>query len=461
LTTPEKKIPIDPEAEKQVAGYLLSANDPDGVSAVMDQITPQDFHDTDLRSIIEAVEALRNESAAVDTSAVASTLHAWGTSKPTHRDMQRLIAEFGAGKTTALSAARRLKDLSRWRNLIFIGDSWRAAYERGGTPVATVVEQALGDLGGLLQDSDRPYAVMDDTMRERADELATSSGEPARRTLTGFAPLDKLTGGFGDGELSILAAPTGGGKSAMMLMLLDLMAHANHPSLIASAEMDSWELADRIFSRVCRIEGHRIRDNKLSADDLEAMRRASRDDAYGRIAAMTSRGAMTVQRIGQTARAMQRQIGLSLVAVDYLQLITVVAGNFERGRTREAEVAAVSRGLKMMARDLGVPVLALSQFSRAFQKENRDPELRDLRESGSIEHDANQVIFLYPPNPENENDLRLQVAKNRAGEANTVVSLSFTKHFMTFAERKQPTVEKNKQQRLQMQEHARQDVDQW
>lgn len=459
--TTEKKLPIDPEAEKQVAAFLLSSTDQDAVVAVLGATNPQDFHDPQMRNVIEAAEALRNEAISVDAPAVASQLDAWGISKPTHRDMQRLVLEVGTSKTVAISAARRLRELARWRNLIFITDGLRASYERGGADAGTVIQQALADLGGLLEEADQPYDLADHAMRVRTEELEASAGAPVRRTLTGFAPLDKITGGFGDGELSILAAPTGGGKSAMMLMLLDLMAHANHPSLIASAEMDSWELADRIFSRVCQIDGNKIRDNKLSDDERARMKHAAGDGAYSRIAVMTSRQSMTVQKISQTARAVQRSVGLSVVAVDYLQLIPAVAGNFERGRTREAEVAAVSRGLKMMARELGVPVLALSQFSRGFQKEGRDPELRDLRESGSIEHDANQVIFLYPPNPENESLLRMQQAKHRAGEANNCVDLVFDKARMSFGLKKESTVEKNKQARLELQERAREDHDSW
>jgi replicative DNA helicase len=232
------------------------------------------------------------------------------------------------------------------------------------------------------------------------------------------------------------------GKTAIGLRVCDVAAtDRGEPAVFFSLEMDREEIADRLVMARARVAGGVYRSGHVSRDD-EIMIGATYDAVRaGRLAICDSVG-LTVSRMAALARRHKARHGLSLVAVDYVQLVSPESG---RGASRQEEVAKISRDLKGMAKSLRVPVLALAQLNRAVeQREDHRPRMSDLRESGGLENDAHHVLLLHRPEYYDPNDhpgqAELIVAKNRSGATGTV-RLGFVPNLMLFEAEPDGTVE--------------------
>jgi replicative DNA helicase len=248
-------------------------------------------------------------------------------------------------------------------------------------------------------------------------------GKSITGVSTGYIELDKLTSGFQSSELLILAARPSQGKTALALNLAENIAiRAGLPVAVFSLEMSKESLLQRLIASVAQIDAHKFRTGHLSREDWRRM-----TEALGTISSsplwIDDAGSISVLEIGAKARRLQRERQLKLLIVDYLQLITA------RGRfgNRQEEVASISRGLKGLAKELQIPVLVLSQLTRAPERDERGPQLSDLRESGAIEQDADVVMFIYRPHffkagasPEEREETELRIAKQRNGPTDNV-----------------------------------------
>lgn len=425
--------PVDRDAERLVLSYLLTSDDDlDGAAKVVDGLDEVHLVAPEHRNAFGGICRLVGDGIAVNTASVAEALHANGSVTPGHAEMLRWTLEAPASLEAALVAKRRLLELRRWRVLLDLGDYYRRSFAKGGTTVDQLVGQSLAELEAISRGRQTDVASMADVMRKRVAELRAAEGKPVRRMRTGFAPLDNLVGGFGDSDLVVLAGATGGGKTTLAEHVLTSVASTGRQVLVASAEMQAWELADRLLSRVSYVPATAIRDNQVDSEQLRTLEKVANAEAWQRAGVIERNGALTVQRISQVARDMQRRNGLGLIIVDYLQLISSLAAPGERGRTRQAEVAAVARGLKNMAMDLSVPVLALSQFNREAAKGEAEPELHHLRESGEIEQAANMVLFLWQHDDDPEDIRRLICKKHRSGAVNRYVSLRWSPKTLSF-----------------------------
>ena len=239
---------------------------------------------------------------------------------------------------------------------------------------------------------------------------------------TGFYDLDKKTTGLHGSELIVLAARPGMGKTALALNIATHVAiKENLPVAIFSLEMPKEQLANRILSSEAMVDSNKIRTGKLEDSDwakiAESLGTLSDANIY-----IDNTVDISSMEIRARCRKLKLEKGLGLVVVDYLQLIQ---GNGRRNGSRENEISEISRSLKLLARELNVPVIALSQLSRGAEKrEDKRPMLSDLRESGAIEQDADIVMFLYRddyynPESENKNKAELMIAKNRSGSTGT------------------------------------------
>ena len=240
---------------------------------------------------------------------------------------------------------------------------------------------------------------------------------------TGYVELDKLLSGLQASELLILAARPSQGKTALALNLAENIAiRGGQAVAIFSLEMSKESLLQRLVASVAQIDAHKFRTGHLSKEDWRRM-----TDALGQIAAaplwIDDAGSNSVLEIGAKARRLKKEKNLALVVVDYLQLIT----NRGRFSNRQEEVSSISRGLKGLAKELQIPVLVLSQLTRAPEREERGPQLSDLRESGAIEQDADVVMFIYRPNffkldaaPEERDQAEILIAKQRNGPTDKV-----------------------------------------
>ncbi len=207
--------------------------------------------------------------------------------------------------------------------------------------------------------------------------------------------LDNLTSGLQPSELIILAARPSMGKTAFALNLAENVGvRGNKPVAIFSLEMSKESLLLRLLSADAKIDSHKFRTGHLNHEDKAQNSQVAEPSVRRRRSGSTTRGSATVVEMGAKLRRMKREKGLSLVIVDYLQLVSA-RGKFGN---RNEEVSSITRGLKAMAKELKVPMLVLSQLTRAPEREDREPRLADLRESGAIEQDADVVMFIHRPN---------------------------------------------------------------
>lgn len=273
----------------------------------------------------------------------------------------------------------------------------REAYEESSDPfeVLDLYEKNLAALTNMLfinKASDS--AKMHDKVLEHNKAL-TSKGTAIVGVPTGFFDLDRITGGWRPGNLIILAARPGMGKTAFAIQVGKNAAKAGKPTAIFSLEMTELELYQRLCAQETEMPLDKFTTSGLDEKDMELLQR---DTAVMRQSPLyiDDTAHMTIFDIRTKARRLKREKKIELLVVDYLQLVS----GGEKSGNREQEVSAISRGLKVLAKELGIPVIALSQLSR--QSETRPgtqkiPQLSDLRDSGSIEQDADQVIFIYRP----------------------------------------------------------------
>jgi len=275
---------------------------------------------------------------------------------------------------------------------------------------------------------------------ERLEKLQENK-DAMRGVPTGFKPLDNLLSGFQKSDLVILAARPSMGKTAFALDIARKAAvQYNIPVGIFSLEMSSQQLTDRMLSAEARVSSWKLRTGKLSTDDeyerlRNAMDRLSEAPIY-----IDDKAERTVLQMRSIARRLKAENGLELVIVDYLQLITPSATRSSDSMVQQ--VTEISRSLKAMARELDVPVIALSQLSRAVEQRRGRPRLSDLRDSGSIEQDADVVMFIHredkmQEDAEKNNIAEILVEKHRNGPVGSI-ELYFSEDHTSFEE-----IEKN------------------
>jgi replicative DNA helicase len=253
----------------------------------------------------------------------------------------------------------------------------------------------------------------------------------AGRLFTGFEDLDDLIGGFGPGQMIVLAARPAVGKSALALNIAANVMKSGNGVLFISLEMSHPELTQRLLSSEASVNGADILSGNLDRDDMRNLSRCAESVSGKKLLYLDNK--FSIADITAKARLAYRKHGVRFVVADYLQLVDAES---KRGMLREQAVASVSRELKRLAMELKIPVLVLSQLNREVEKrDDKRPKLSDLRESGAIEQDANVVLFLHRPDvydPEDRpGEAELIVAKNRTGPTETV-SLRWRKQFCRF-----------------------------
>ncbi|HXW18572.1 MAG TPA: replicative DNA helicase, partial [Candidatus Acidoferrales bacterium] len=268
---------------------------------------------------------------------------------------------------------------------------------------------------------------------ERLSRIFTE-GRRITGLATGYPELDNELAGLQQSELIILAARPSMGKTAMALNIAENVAmRKNKPVAIFSLEMSKESLLVRLLASRARVDAHKFRTGHISRDDWSNITNALNDLGEAPIWIDDS-ASITVMEIGAKARRLARDKGLSFVVVDYLQLIAA------RGRfgNRNEEVSSISRSLKGLAKELKVPVMVLSQLTRAPERDDRDPQLADLRESGAIEQDADVVLFISRPDfynreapEEKRNETKLIIGKQRNGPTG-MIRFVFNSHYTRF-----------------------------
>jgi len=430
--------PQNLDAEESVLGAILVAES--AMAAVAEIVQPSDFYKHSHGTIFRAAIDLFTKSEPVDAITLADFLDERGELEAVGgRVRLHELANIVPATANAPHWARIVREMAVLRGLIDVGQSIaRLGWDRDGEAIDLVdqAEQLLFDLSQNRVTSD--FSDIESLLKESFERITAlyESGVDVTGTPSGFRELDRITSGFQPGNLVIVAARPSMGKSGLALcMAANLGVRKGVPVGLFTLEMSKAEVTQRLMCSEGKVESQRLRTGKLAPDDWPRLTAACDKLAKAPIYVDDS-GTINLMEIRSKARRLKsRRPDLGLIVVDYLQLMTS-GGSVEN---RVQEVSQISRSLKMLARDLDVPILALSQLSRAVeQRTDKRPLLSDLRESGSIEQDADVVMFIYRDEYYNEESdqqglAEVIVAKHRNGPTDSV-KLSFLKRYAKFAD---------------------------
>jgi len=432
----DKTIPQNIEAEEAVLGALLI--DAEAIFRVLSFLRVEHFYLQKHRWIYEAILGLHEQREPVDFLTLTAALER-------QEQLQAIggsayILQLISAVPSAInieSYAHMVEQASVRRRLLEVASEIaKLAYaeEKGIGEVVDQSERALFAVSQQRIARDlRPVQEVVGTYRDYLYNLYAHRGELMGVT-SGFRDLDRLLGGFQRSDLIVLAARPGVGKTSLLLTMALKAAEKGKLVAIFSLEMSAEQLVQRMISSLSRVDAQRLRIGNLQDEDLPKI-----EDAIGHLADLPiyidDTPALTPLQLRTKCRRLHSEHGLDMAYVDYLQLMTADT----RTENRVQEVSYLSRMLKALARELDTPVLTASQLSRAVeQRQDRRPVLSDLRESGSIEQDADVVMFIYRddmyhPETQQLNIAEIMVAKHRSGPLGTV-QLYFNRNLTQFAD---------------------------
>ena len=418
-----RAMPHSPEAEQAVLGSMLI--DADCIKDVMDKLQPQDFYLQQNREIFETIYSMFIYSRPIDGVTVAREMEKNGVYRDDTRAYLLQLMEVTPTSANVMEYAGIIRDKALLRSMA-----------KAAGDIAAMVQEGVGTAGDLLSAAEQKIyairqgrgsqematvgAVLNDVMEQLAK--LTAGSEPPGLS-TGLSAVDRKINGLNKSDLLLLAARPGMGKTSMALNVALSAAKASGKTVaIFSLEMSKEQLVTRLLANEGLIENTRLATGNLRESDWEKIAQAASVLNQTNIR-IDDNPLLTVADMNAKCRRLEN---LGLVVIDYLQLMTSAGGKGYSGENRQQAVADISRMLKIMAKELQVPVLCLSQLSRANEKrEDKRPMLSDLRESGAIEQDADIVMFLYRDDYYNEDSEKRNiavciVAKNRHGETGKV-----------------------------------------
>lgn len=416
-----KVPPHNLEAESSVLGAILI--DKDAINVASEILRPEDFYDNKNGAIFEGMLALYDVRSPIDVVTLTSQLKKQKTGEGI---TSAYITELVNAVPTAANVAhyaQLIKDASIKRRLIHLASSISEESFDEEKELREVIEAAESGVFSISQGhTTRGFIPIKQSLAasfDRIDELH-KKGEGLRGVKTGFADLDSMLSGMQASNLLILAARPGTGKTAMAMNIAQKIAvEEKMPIGIFSLEMSQEELVDRLLVGQADVDAWRLKTGKLSEQDFTKLSEAMGQLADAPIFIDDTPG-ITLSEMRTKARRLQLEHHVGMLIVDYLQLVNPG----KRVESRVQEVSLVSQTLKNLARELKIPILALSQLSRAVEHRGEaKPQLADLRESGAIEQDADVVMFLYRSDPDATGSplpINLFVAKHRNGPTGEV-----------------------------------------
>ena len=434
-----RQLPHSVEAEQAVLGSILI--DPRCVSEVIDKLRADDFYIRQNKEIYETIYTMFNYSLTIDPVTVLENMRKNGYYD--ENQSRGYILQLMDTTPTAANVGDYidiLKDKTLLRQVAEAASGLLAMVQEGSGTGQDILEAAEQRVYAIRQGRSFqglvPISQVIIDVYSRLEELAASdSAIPG--LSTGLRDLDRAISGLNNSDLILLAARPGMGKTSMALnILLDAGKRSGKKVAFFSLEMSREQLALRLISSECFVDNKKLVTGKLTDDDWESVAAAA-DSLNRSTILIDDNSGVTVADILAKCRRVE---DLGLIVIDYLQLMQSAGGRSgSRGENRQQIVSDISRSLKIMAKELNVPVLCLSQLSRANEsRQDKRPMLSDLRESGAIEQDADIVLFLYREgyynkDAENPNLAECIIAKNRHGETGTV-ELQWTPEFTTFTD---------------------------
>ncbi|MFR8103553.1 MAG: replicative DNA helicase [Clostridia bacterium] len=417
--------PSDIEAEQAVLGSMLT--DKDAVISAIEVLKPEDFYREDNKAIYEAILSLYNRAEPVDIITLKSELATQG--KLEQVGGLEYLAELPEKVPTTANVEKYIKIVEEkaiLRNLIKTANEIISLGYDPTQEVENIMDAAEKKIFDIMQSKNQKgYSPMKDILVDTFSQLEKlyNQKEPITGVPTGFADLDYKTAGLHESDLILIAARPAMGKTAFALNIATNAAvRAKVPVAVFSLEMSKEQLVNRILCSEAMVDSNKVRTGRIEEGDWVKLAGAigplSEADIY-----VDDTPGISVMEIRAKCRKLKLEKNIGLVVIDYLQLISASG---KRGGSREQEISEISRSLKILAKELNVPVIALSQLSRAAeQRPDHRPMLSDLRESGAIEQDADIVMFLYRDDYYNEdsekkNIAEIIIAKHRSGSTGTV-----------------------------------------
>lgn len=449
--TDDAKIqPQDKEIEDAVLGALMLERD--AYAIVCDLLRPESFYDPGNQKIYAAINKLGVMQQPIDMLTVTQQLRADGALDDVGGPVR--ISELTSNVASAAHIeyhARIVAQKFLARRLIsFCSEIEKKSFDES-YDIDDLLQEAEGKLfeisqGNLKKDFTQIDPVINSAMEQIEAAGKRESGLSGLQT--GFHNLDKLTSGWQNSDLIIIAARPAMGKTAFVLSMAKNMAvDYNTPVAIFSLEMSNLQLVNRLISNVCEIEGEKIKSGRLSRQEWEQLNSRVRS-LFSAPLYVDDSPSLSILELRTKARRLVKEYGVKIIIIDYLQLMNATGMKFG---SREQEVSMISRSLKQLAKELNIPVIALSQLSRKVEERNdgnKRPQLSDLRESGAIEQDADIVCFIHRPeyytrsttDAENR-DIRgmaeFIVAKHRSGSVDDI-EMTFVARFARFQNRSEP-----------------------
>lgn len=417
--------PHDIEAEQAIIGSMLT--DKDAVIAAVEVLQEQDFYREDNKIIYSAILNLYNRAEPIDIITLKSELKSMGKFE-TVGGLEYIVQLPDKVPTTSNveQYIKIVEEKSMLRALIKTADELITLGYDPTQEVEQVIDTAEKKIFQVMQKKNQKgYSSIKDILVDTFTQLEQlyNQKESITGVPTGFVDLDYRTSGLHNSDLILVAARPAMGKSAFALNIATNAAvRAKVPVAIFSLEMSKEQMTNRILCSEAMVDSAKVRTGKIDDDEWAKLAATSGELSEAGIYIDDTPG-ISIMEIRAKCRKMKLEKNIGLVVIDYLQL---VQGSNKKGGSREQEIAEISRSLKILAKEIDVPVIALSQLSRApEQRIDHRPMLSDLRESGSIEQDADIVMFLYRDDYYNEdtekkNIAEVIIAKHRSGATGTV-----------------------------------------
>lgn len=434
-----KRIPPhNIEAERAVIGSMMM--DKDAILTASELLTSEDFYQGQYAIVFDAIVDLYRSGVGTDLITLQNKLREL-EAPPEMLGAEYMAALLGSVPTSVnvRHYATIVREKAVLRRLIQVTERITGNCYMDRQPLEDILEDTEKSVFQVMQQrGGNEFESIRDVVLRTLDSIAEASRMRGHITglETGFRDLDLKTAGLQKSDLILIAARPAMGKTAFVLNLAEYIAlHSKSTIAIFSLEMSKDQLVKRLLAMNSHVDSQKIRTGNLEDEEWDRLVSSVRQIGHSHLVIDDTSG-ITVSELRSKCRRLKIEQNLDLVVIDYLQLMS--GGHSRRNENRQQEISEISRSLKVMARELNVPVIALSQLSRAVeQRPDKRPMLSDLRESGAIEQDADVVMFLYRdeyynPDSEDAGQAEVIIAKQRSGPTGTV-KLSWLAKLTKFA----------------------------
>ena len=429
--------PHSDEAERSVIGSMLMSEE--AAMAAEEILNGEDFYNRQLGAVFETMKILSDARKPIDMVTLKDALE--------KQDLPEDVKNMEFVRESLLSVpssanireyAAIVRDRATLRRLIAASEEIESSCYAGAEETETILDQAEKSIFQVVQQrSTSGYTTVKEVVYNTLEAIAAASRSKSHITglETGFLDLDYKTSGFQNADFILVAARPSMGKTAFVLNIVEYMAlRKNWPCAIFSLEMSSESLMNRLLALESRVDSQKIRTGRMNDEEWSRVVEASGIIANSGIVIDNTPG-ISLRELRSKARKFKIDMDIKVIFIDYLQLMS---GSGKAGVSRQQEISDISRGLKGLARELNVPVVALSQLNRSAEtRDDHRPMLSDLRESGAIEQDADVVMFIYRDDyyhkdTEEKNIAEIIIAKQRNGPIGTT-KLVWLPEFTKFA----------------------------